>query len=141
MANISDSVCLNHPNSPAVTRCATCGKPICSQCIVSKNGSDYCSQKCADNAADSVGRVNSALESEKRIAARRRIRTLIILVILIAAAAAGYYFYQQNKDTVDQHIKQAGDTVSKGAADAKKSIQKGIPTDSAYKRNRENLTK
>ena len=141
MANISDSVCLNHPNTPAVTRCATCGKPICSQCIVSKNGSNYCSQTCAANAADSAGRVNGALESEKRIAARRRIRNLIILVILIAAAAAGYYFYQQNKDDVNQFVKQTEKTVSKGASDAKKSIQKGIPTDSAYKRNRESLTK
>ena len=70
MADLSQSVCLNHPNTPAVARCATCGKPICSQCIVSRNGSSYCSAKCADSAASSDGRVKDVLAEKKRTNAK-----------------------------------------------------------------------
>ena len=90
MAKISDSVCLNHPDTPAVTRCATCGKPVCKNCIVNKNGSNYCSQVCADNAQKSAGRVSEVMESRKRADSRRGVRTLVILIILIAAGAAAY---------------------------------------------------
>ena len=98
MAKISDSVCLNHPDTPAVTRCATCGKPVCKNCIVNKNGSNYCSQVCADNAQKSAGRVSEVMESRKRADSRRGVRTLVILIILIAAGAAAYYFYTKNKE-------------------------------------------
>ncbi len=51
MAKIDNgSVCLNHPNVPAVARCAVCRKPICADCIVKKDGVVYCSTKCRDDA-------------------------------------------------------------------------------------------
>ena len=61
MADISKSYCLNHPDTPAVARCATCGKHVCAQCVVSRNGSSYCSKACADSAANTAGRVNTAV--------------------------------------------------------------------------------
>ena len=91
MAKISESVCLNHPDTPAVTRCATCGKPVCKNCIVNKNGSNYCSQVCADNAQKSAGRVSEVMESRKRADSRRGVRTLVILIILIAAGVLFLY--------------------------------------------------
>ena len=66
MADISESVCLNHPDTPAVARCASCNKPICKKCIVSRNGLNYCSEKCADRAASSVKRVDNVLENKSR---------------------------------------------------------------------------
>ncbi len=141
MAKISDSVCLNHPNTPAVTRCATCGKPVCEICVVRKNGADYCSQVCASNAEKSAGRVNSVMESKKRANSRNGIRTLIILIILAAIAAAAYYFYSQNKSDVDSFVKktekQIGKQIRQNAAETKKSIEQGIPSSSKYKENRE----
>ena len=127
MAKISDSVCLNHPDTPAVTRCATCGKPVCEICVVRKNGADYCSQVCASNAEKSAGRVNSVLESRKRANSRNGIRTLIVLIILAAIAALAYYFYSQNKDHVDSFVKKTERKISKeirqNAAETKKSIE------------------
>ena len=111
MADISESVCLNHPDTPAVTRCATCGKPICERCIVSRNGSNYCSETCADNAMNSVGRVNDVLENKRKVDAKGKKRTLIVIVILIAAAAAGYYYYTQNKDDVNRFPLQRAKSV------------------------------
>ncbi len=141
MAKISDSVCLNHPDTPAVTRCATCGKPVCQICVVRKNGSDYCSQVCAANAEKSAGRVNTVMESKKRASSRNGIRTLIVLIVLAALAAAAWYFYSSNKDDVDKFVKKTekelGTKIRKNAAETRKSIEQGIPTGSKYKANRE----
>ncbi len=45
------SVCLNHTDRPANTRCSACHKPICNECIVMDTGAIYCSQACAQGAA------------------------------------------------------------------------------------------
>ena len=41
MADLSHSVCLNHPDSQATARCATCGKPVCQICVVQRNHTTY----------------------------------------------------------------------------------------------------
>ena len=98
MANISDSYCLNHPDTPAAARCATCGKHVCEKCTVIRDGVSYCSDACADAAAASSGRVNSALEAGRKNAAKARVRSIVILIIIIAAAAGAWYYYSNNKD-------------------------------------------
>ena len=140
--------CFNHSDAPAVARCAVCGKAVCSECVVSKNGGNYCSEACAFKAESSAGRVDTALGDKKKIDARRRLRAIIIVVLVIAVAAAGVFYYRNNKDEVDRAARdmgraaqKAGKQVSKQAEGAKKSIQKGIPTSSTYKRDKENLVK
>lgn len=141
MADISQSVCLNHPDTPAVIRCAACGKPICEQCIVELNGSKYCSESCAVNAAKSVDRVNDVVESKKRADSRSKVRGIIILIILAALAAGGYYYYTQNKSKVDRKFRKMEQSINSAAKDAKGTIQKNIPASSKYKNQRENLVK
>ncbi len=141
MADLSESVCLNHPDTPAAARCATCGKPVCARCIVTRNGSNYCSETCADNAAKTVGRVNDVLENKKKVDAQGKRRTLIVLVILLAAAAAGYYYYSQNKDDVKRFVKKTERKVKRNVKETKKSIEKSLPSSSTYKRDRENMVK
>ena len=134
--------CFNHSDAPAVARCAVCGKAVCSECVVSKNGGNYCSEACASKAENSAGR------DKEKIDAKRRLRAIIIVVLVIAVAAAGVFYYRNNKDEVDRTMKDAGRAAqkagkqfSKQADGAKKSIQKGIPTSSTYKRDKENLVK
>ena len=145
MADISKSYCLNHPDTPAVARCATCGKHVCAQCVVARNGSSYCSKACADSAANTADRVNTAVDAERKIAARARIRTIVIIIILAAAAAGGWYYYQGHKDEVNSKVnsavKKAGNTVQKSMDSTKKNIQKGVPGDSKYHRDREGAIK
>ena len=145
MANISDSVCLNHPDTPAVTRCATCGKPVCGKCVVSRNGADYCSESCAANAQSAEGRVSSVMASKKKSEAGKRIRTIIILIILIVAAAAGYSYYKKNKHKVDSSIqstiRKTESTITSEAKKAKSSVDKSMPGDSNYKKKREGWVK
>ena len=145
MADISKSYCLNHPDTPAVARCATCGKHVCAQCVVARNGSSYCSKACADSAANTAGRVNTAVAAERNIAARARMRAIVIIIILAAAAAAGLYYYQNHKDEVNSKVnsavKKAGNKVQKSMDSTKQSIQKGVPGDSKYTRDVENSVK
>lgn len=137
MAGISETYCLNHPDTPAVARCATCGKHICAQCVVSRNGSQYCSEACAEAAVNSAGRVNTAMEAERRTAAKARVRNIILLIIIIAIAAAAYCFYRGNRDEVNSSIQKIGKNVQKNLDSTKKSIQKSVPAESKYKRDRE----
>ena len=141
MADISESVCLNHPDTPAVIRCATCGKPICQACIVERNQSKYCSETCANNAENSFGRVNDVIENKKKVDAKSRIRTVIILIILAAIAAAAYLYYTNNKSDVDRFINKTEKKINAAAKETKGTIQKNLPGDSTYKKNRENLVK
>ena len=141
MADISKSYCLNHPDTPAAARCATCGKHVCAQCVVERNGSKYCSEACADAAANSTGRVNTAANAERNIAARARIRTIVIIIILIAIAAGAWHYYQGHKDEVNSAVKKAGTTVQKSMDSTKQTIQKGVPGDSKYKRDAEAAVK
>ena len=64
-----------------------------------------------------------------------------LLFPVIAAVAAGIFYYRNNKDDVDRAVRKAGKQVSSKAEGAKKSIQKGIPTSSSYKREKEGLVK
>lgn len=141
MADISQSVCLNHPDTPAVIRCAVCGKPICEKCIVNMNGSAYCSHQCAVNAANSVDRVNNVVESKKRADGRSKTRMIAILIILAALAAGGYYYYTQNKGKVKRMIRKTEQQLDSAARESKNTIQENIPSSSHYKRNREDLVK
>ena len=132
-----ESVCLNHPDTAAVTRCAVCGKPICSQCIVSKNGSNFCSEACASKASGAKDRVNDIQDTKKKTDKKSSVRTLIVIFFLIAAAAAGYFYYTQNKEQVDSMANKAAGNVQKSIKSTKKDLKKSIPTSSKYKRNRE----
>ena len=141
MAGMSGTYCLNHPDTPAVARCATCGKHICAQCVVTKNGTNYCSEACAQAAANSAGRVDSAEQAGRRNASRARTRSIIILIILIAIGAGAWYYYKTHSKEVNSFVQKSGQKVQQGLDSSKKSIQKGIPGDSKYKRDREGAIK
>ncbi|MBO4647134.1 MAG: B-box zinc finger protein [Lentisphaeria bacterium] len=141
MAKISDSYCLNHPDTPAAARCATCGKHVCEKCTVVKDGVSYCSDACAEAAASSTGRVNSAIEAGRKNASKARLRAIVILIIIIAAAAGTWYYYTNNKDKIDSAVSEAKKNVQKSMDAGKKKIQDGVPGDAKYKRDRENLAK
>ncbi len=49
MANLEGIVCLNHSNTQAASRCTTCMKPICNQCIVEVKSDHFCSENCVEN--------------------------------------------------------------------------------------------
>ena len=45
------SVCVNHTDRQATSRCSSCHKPICNDCIIKDSGSVFCSEKCVEGAA------------------------------------------------------------------------------------------
>lgn len=143
------SVCLNHTDTEAVTRCAACGKPLCAACIaVSANGRDYCSQECCARGSAAAERAGSVAAEKSTTGKSKFIRTLIVLFLIIAVAAAGFMYYKQNKKQVDSKInatvRQTKAAAGKAGAAIKKesnAIKKTLDTDSRYKKNRENLVK
>ena len=141
MSEESSIVCPNHPDTPAVARCVVCGKPVCGKCLVTRNGNQYCSAKCATLSESRQNDVRVVLKSKKKVDSQRKTRSIVILVVLIVAVVAGYFIYQHNRKSIKRFIRKTEKQVSTTARDAKKSIDKGIPKSSSYKRDRENLVK
>ena len=92
MANVEGKVCLNHTNVPAASRCTTCMKPVCTECTVTVNAEDFCSQTCAENHI----RTSAELSRFKSKQKSGLLKKIIILAILAGLAWFGW----QNKDKI-----------------------------------------
>ena len=136
---INGSVCLNHPNTPAVKRCAVCSKPLCAECVQMHDGVPYCSDLCWDNAKRTGLLVKDVEERKKSTAVKVFIRKVIYLIIIVALAYGGYYYYTHNKSKVDAQLKKAKNATEQQLEKGKKSIEKGLPGDSKYKKDREKM--
>ena len=110
-----DSVCLNHPDRPAVSRCTTCFKPICGECIERVHGEEFCSEQCAANYEGTRSGVTEFEERHKQRRAARFRRRVIVLVVLAVAGYFGYRYVKQNPNAV-------GD-IKRKAEEARKAVQ------------------
>jgi len=77
------SVCLNHTDRPANTRCSACHKPICNSCVVEISGAIYCSKACAENAA----RFNANYRPDRGPGFFGQIKNLIVSIVGLAVVA------------------------------------------------------
>ena len=136
---INGSVCLNHPNTPAVKRCAVCSKPLCAECVQMHDGVPYCSKLCWENAKRTGLLVNDVQKRKKSAEGKAFIRKIIYLIIIAALAYGGYYLYTRNKSTVDAQLQKAKNVGEQQLQKGKKSIEKSLPGDSKYKRDREKM--
>ena len=102
MAKTSGQVCLNHPDRSGVSRCTTCFKPLCDECILERDGLHFCSQECSENETRTSENVDAFQDQSRRDRKRRRKRKMLVrLVILIVIVAAAWYW-------CSTHPKQAG---------------------------------
>ena len=85
MPDMGDKVCLNHTSVQAVSRCTTCFKPICQQCIVQDNQDDFCSQICLEKHKRTSENIE-LLKSRKSSGVVGKLIKLVIVVGLIYAA-------------------------------------------------------
>ncbi len=112
--SVQDSVCLNHPNVPAVTRCTTCFKPICGACVITALDRDFCSDECVRSYTASRENVEAYAEDTRRRRKKGLFRLLVKLVILIAVVAAAYQYFGKNPDDLAQLKKKAAELAEKG---------------------------
>lgn len=139
------AVCLNHTDTPAVTSCAACGKPLCAKCVVA---GAYCSIECQKKADLAAGRTHEMMEGRARTEKKSKALKIILILILLAAAAAGVYYYKQNPKKANRHlnelsgtVKKAGKAISKRVDESVERTDKTLNRDSRYKKNAESLVK
>lgn len=132
-------VCLNHPDRDAAAVCAACGKPLCSECILNKDGTSYCSESCRQKGTASRDRSGEVISRSAKVDRKARKRFWIVFILFILAAGAGYYFYINNRKTVDRKLNKISKTIRKETGKAIKSGKEAMPKDSRYKREREAL--
>ena len=141
---IKGSVCLNHPNTPAVAHCAVCRKPVCKECVKIFDGTSFCSRECYEKSLKTGKMVEDVVAKRDAVARNRAIRNIIIIIIIAALAYGGYVYYKNNKSKVDAQIRkakiqseQAVKQAEKKANESKKAIEGGLIKDSKYKKQRE----
>lgn len=110
---ILGSVCLNHPDVPAIANCATCRKPICKECIHSKNNVVCCSEQCLINAVASAVVTDDILKKKKAVERKKLVKKIITLIILLIILG----FAWKNKDSIKKLFE-------KGKAETEKIINK-----------------
>ena len=132
-------VCLNHPDTEAVTKCEACGKPLCSQCALPCDGHYYCSQSCCDRGRAAAARSGSVIAKKSGTDRKLAWRKLLIVIVLLAAAAAGAYFYFQHRDEIDRQANRSLRQIQSKSGSLIEDTKSAIPTSSGYKRQREGL--
>jgi len=136
---INGSVCLNHPDTPAVAHCAVCRKPVCKECQKIYDGVSYCSKECHDNAKRTGAMVDDVVNRRKAVELKMKIRNAIVIVIIAALAFAGYKYYMANKSSIDAKAQKLKQQTEQKINDGKKSIDNGLIKDSKYKKEQEKL--
>lgn len=127
MPKMGDKVCLNHTSVPAVSRCETCFKPLCEDCILEVEGSHFCSEKCAENSLDKRGRIAILNAANQKSKSAALVRNIIILLVFAGLAYAGYVYWQNNQSRMEQFKKEAQKTLKaaeKKAEAVKDSVAK-----------------
>jgi hypothetical protein len=97
---MAGKICHNHTNVPAVSKCDTCSKPLCADCILEVKDIHFCCTGCAGIGLDKRERITAStvLNSEQLQSEGAACRTkLIILLILAGLAYAGYVYWHNNQ--------------------------------------------
>ena len=102
MANVEESVCLNHTSTPAVCRCTNCFKPICSECVNMVNHQRFCSEDCAENHIRTSADITRFKGKQKS----GFLKKVIILAILGGLAWFGWTKKDEIKQFFDKHKKE-----------------------------------
>jgi len=100
MASVPDRVCLNHTDRPAVSRCETCFKPLCDDCILLVEGTHFCSQECSEKYGESSERISDFNRRRTKDRRGRLVRRIITLLVLLGILAAGYWYATNNPGEV-----------------------------------------
>jgi len=134
---ISGSVCLNHPNVPALAHCATCRKPVCADCVKSAEGIQCCSDVCLQNALASRVVVDDIMQRKQKSQFKALLRRLVLIIVLLALAALAWHYkeplqnlFKQGKSKTEELSKDLGGQV-KGAKD---SYQKELDAKDAQRK-------
>jgi len=113
MPNVEDKVCPNHPEVAAVSRCASCFKPLCSDCIIKQGSNDFCSDQCASNFSATNKHFNALNEREKARKFRARIKKILMAIIFLCIVAFTYKYWSENKEKIDKKLKSKSEQLIK----------------------------
>ena len=82
------SFCINHTDRAATTRCSSCHKPICAECVVASGGAVFCSQRCAEGAARFYARYQGIPPTSIFTKLKNLVLSLIGLAIILGMILA-----------------------------------------------------
>ena len=98
--------CANHPNSPSVTVCHQCQKPICKSCVMVTTTGTFCSSECSI--------INKELRHKQGGGGRRKGGGGMVAVFLVLVAIAGLFgIYFAAKKQPSDHILRKIDLIGK----------------------------
>ena len=97
-----DEMCITHHDRPAVARCGTCHRPLCSECVLNTAEGRFCGRECADKAA-------KFRRSEARVEGGGGIRdwaktAVYIAIFILALGALNKFGYKGNMPFIGSYL-------------------------------------
>jgi hypothetical protein len=109
MANMNNKVCLTHTDTPATSRCITCFRPLCDECIRVNGEDHFCSVECDAKNQKTSSNIENLATPKNHLLGK-----LIKLAILGAIIYGAYKYKDQitemfnksaiTKETLDRPI-------------------------------------
>ncbi len=116
MPDMGEKVCINHTDVQAVSRCVSCFKPLCGDCIHDSGGEDFCSDTCAEKHRTSSQRFDEFNERDKARKFKALLKKIAIFIILAAIGYYAYCYWSNNKDEIKKattELEKKGRKISK----------------------------
>ena len=110
---MEDRVCPDHPEVQALSRCASCFKPLCADCIIKNDGNDFCSNQCSQNFTATNTHFNEFNKREKRRKRNARTKKIALLVILPVLGWYGYQYWAEHKETIKDRLRNKSELLKK----------------------------
>jgi B-box zinc finger len=120
-----DELCLNHSDRPATTRCSSCHKPVCDECVVASGGGKFCSQACADRTANFQAH---AAGVKGKGGGGKMVKLVVKVVILTVIVLVAYVAYQKfvkgkSNKSIQRGLQRDADKLQDAADDVKKDVK------------------
>jgi len=90
--DLDGPVCLKHPDRLAVAHCSVCRKPLCQECLISRDGFKCCSEEHLKMAKESTRRSADVWDNRNRDEKKRSTRSFVIWIVIIIVLLLGWLF-------------------------------------------------
>lgn len=97
---MSVKLCINHTDREAESKCISCFKPICNECIIRYKSQDYCSDQCAEGAEQTGAKIDEISSGQHRIRKKRILKKMLFFIIFIIMCILFYLFVFKNEGLI-----------------------------------------
>ncbi len=101
-----ESHCLNHQGRLATTRCVSCLKPLCNDCIQPYEEGTFCGEECHEAALAAAERAVVMAQAEAELKAWRQKQFAIKMVTLLVVGGGLYFGWDMLPKVLTENLEK-----------------------------------